>query len=64
MALSDAAKCFQENVNKLEVRRDSPRQAWNLNNGLKLLCEALDQRFQSLESENAQLRRNLAQLQR
>ena len=62
MALSDAVKCFQANVNKQDVRRD--RQVWNLNNGLKLLCEALDEKFQRLENENAQLRRNLAQLQR
>ncbi len=49
MALSDAVKCFQENVNKLEVRSD--RQAWNLNNGLRLLCEALDERLQRLEPD-------------
>ena len=57
--LSDAVKCFQENVKNVDVRGD--RQFWNLNNGLMLLCEALDQRFFILETENAQLRQSLAQ---
>ncbi len=53
-SFNQAKKCFGENVNIINPRSD-PIQ-WNLNSGLRMMCEA----FQSLDSEISRLKRDVA----
>ena len=56
-SFNKAKRCFGENVNIINPRSD-PIQ-WNLNNGLRMMCEA----FQSLDSEISRVKRDVADIE-
>ena len=52
-ATSTARQCFDENLTYIDARRDPL--GWNLNNGLRNLCDAIDGLEQRLEELRAKV---------